>query len=138
MARRKKTTINLKTLKTYSLLLEELQADPDYTDKDLSTLTLTVLDNYEAVIKNVDKAISSLKRYVAANKQFINTFQEEQFINRVQLAKMLGISRQTLTTWIDKGFITPRQSKYLRNTETFDTNAILQELQDHSIKTSDK
>lgn len=138
MARRKKTTINLKGLKIYSLLLKELQEHPDYEDKDLSTLTLTVFDSYEPVIKDIDKAISSLKRYVAANKKFIHTFQEEQFINRIQLAKMLGISRQTLTSWIDKGFITPCQSKYLRNTETFNTDSILKELLNYSTKVSGK
>lgn len=138
MARRKKTTIDLKSLKIYPRLLEELQEHPDYADKDHSTLTLTVLDNYEPVIKDVDKAILRLKRYVAANKQFIETFKNEQFINRVQLAKMLGVSRQTLTSWIDKGFITPSQSKYLRNTETFNTDAVLRELRDHSLKTSGK
>jgi predicted site-specific integrase-resolvase len=41
---------------------------------------------------------------------------------------MLGISRQTLTSWINKGFITPQKSKYLPNVETFNTDIALQEL----------
>lgn len=44
---------------------------------------------------------------------------------------MLGISRQTLTGWIKKGFITPQKSKYLTNTETFNTDAVLREFQDY-------
>lgn len=128
MPRRKLTTINLKELDTYPALIEELQNNPVYSDKDLSTLKLTVLDSYEATIKEVDKAIKHLQHYVATKKNTIETFQDEQLINRVRLAKMLGISRQTLTAWITKGFITPLKSNYLPDYETFSTDAVLQEL----------
>lgn len=138
MARRKKNTINLKDLKIYPQLLEELQAHPDYAEKDLSTLTLTVFDSYEAVIVDVDKAISSLKRYVALNKKSIQMFHGEQIITRYQLAKMLGISRQTLTTWINKGFITPLKSRHIPSEETFYTDVVLQELENYKNRSSDK
>lgn len=138
MPRRKQTTIKLTDLKTYPLLLKELQENQHYADKDLTSLTLTVLDSYEPGIKDVNKAIIHLKRYVAANKNFIRTFRDEQLINRIQLAKMLGISRQTLTGWIKKGFITPLQSKYLRGTEIFNTDAVLNELQNYRDKQSGK
>ncbi|GHT05865.1 hypothetical protein FACS189440_08590 [Bacteroidia bacterium] len=128
MPRRKQTTINLKELDTYSSLIEELRNNPAYTDKDLSTLKLTVLDSYEATIKEVDKAIKHLQHYVVAKKNTIETYKDEQLINRVLLAKMLGISRQTLTAWINKNFITPLKSKYLPDYETFNTDAVLQEL----------
>jgi hypothetical protein len=55
MPRRKLTTINLKELDTYPTLIEELRNNSAYADKDLSTLKLTVLDSYEATIKEVDK-----------------------------------------------------------------------------------
>jgi len=131
MPRRKLTTINLKELEIYSALIEELYNNPAYPDKDLKTLKLTVLDNYKATIKEVDKAIKHLHYYVAANKNAIETFKDEQLIHRVQLAKMLGISRQTLTAWIKKGFITPKKSRYLPNVETFSTDAVLQELNNY-------
>jgi hypothetical protein len=93
---------------------------------------LAVLDNYEATIKEVDKAIKHLQYYVAAKKT-IETFQDEQLINRVRLAKMLGISRQTLTAWINKGFITPLKSNHLPDYETFNTDAVLQELNKYRL-----
>jgi DNA-binding XRE family transcriptional regulator len=68
------------------------------------------------------------QHYVAAKKNTIETFQGEQLINRVRLAKILGISRQTLTAWINKGFITPLKSNYLPDYETFNTDTVLQEL----------
>ena len=131
MPRRKLTTINLKELEIYPALIEALENNPAYSDKDFKTLKLTVLDNYEATIKEVDKAIRHLHYYVAAKKDAIEIFEDEQIIHRVQLAKMLGISRQTLTTWINKGFITPQKSKYLPNVETFNTDTVLQELNNH-------
>ena len=133
MPRRKQTTINLKELECYSTLIEELQNNLAYFDKDLSTLKLTVFDSYEATIKEVDKAIKHLQNYVAAKKNSIETFQGEQIINRVHLAKMLGISRQTLTAWINKGFITPLKSKYIKNHETFYTDTVLEQLNDYKI-----
>ena len=134
MPRRKLTTINLKELKSYHILIDELRSNPAYADKDLTTLKLTVFNSYEAIIKDADKAIDYLQHYVAAKKGAIKLFQDEQIITRRQLAKMLGISRQTLTAWIDKGFITPLKSKYLPNFETFSTDAVLQELNKHKLK----
>ena len=128
MPRRKLTTINLKELECYSVLIGELLDNPDFADKDFSTLKLTVLDSYKATIKEVDKAIKHLQHYVIAKKNTIETFKDEQLINRVKLAKILGISRQTLTAWINKGFVTPQKSKFLPNVETFNTDAVLEEL----------
>lgn len=136
MARRKKTTIDITKLNIYPQLIEELKANPDFEDKDLSTLTLSVLDSYEAIIVNVDKAISNLKRYVATKSKTIEVFQDEQLISRNQLSKMLGITRQTLTTWIDKGFIIPLKSKHIPTQETFYTDLVIKELEDHKKKSS--
>jgi len=138
MPRRKLTVINLKELEIYPTLLEELRNNPNYSDKDFATLKLTVLDSYEASIKEVDKAIKHLQYYVAAKKNSIETFENEQIINRVKLAKMLGISRQTLTAWINKGFITPQKSKYLPNIEIFNTDTVLQELNNHKAEHSEE
>jgi len=71
MPRRKKTTINLNELECYHTLIEELRNNPDFSDKDLTTLKLTVLDSYEATIKEVDKAIIHFQYYVAAKKNSI-------------------------------------------------------------------
>lgn len=137
MARRKKTIIDITKLNIYPKLIEELKSRPAFADKDLKTLSLSVLDNYEATIVDIDKAIRSLKFYLVASKNKITILQGEQLITRQQLAKMLGITRQTLTSWIDKGFITPIQSKHLGD-ETFYTDEILKELEYYKLKNSSK
>jgi DNA-binding XRE family transcriptional regulator len=131
MPRRKQTTIKLEELDIYPALLEELRSHPTYSDKDFAALKLTVLESYEATIKEVDKAIIHLQHYVAAKKNAIETFEDEQFINRTQLSKMLGLSRQTLTSWISKGFITPLKSKNLPDIETFNTDAVMKQLRQY-------
>lgn len=136
MARRKKTIIDLKQLDIYRKLIEELKANPSLADKDLNTLSLSVMDSYEAVIVDVDKAISNIKRYVAINEKSIEAFQDTQIISRNQLAKMLGITRQTLTTWIDKGFITPIKPKHIPTEETFSTDLVIEELENYKKKSS--
>ena len=138
MPRRKLTSVNLKELDIYPALIEELRNNPAYSDKDLTSLKLTVYDSYEATIKEVDKAIKHLQYYAVAKKNTIETYKDEQLINRVKLAKMLGISRQTLTAWINKGFITPLKSKYLLSVETFSTDAVLEELRKYQTEHSEE
>ncbi|MDR0574368.1 MAG: helix-turn-helix domain-containing protein [Tannerella sp.] len=62
----------------------------------------------------------------------------KKLISRVRLAKMLGITRQTLTAWINKGFITPLKSNYLPNVETFSTDAVLEELRKYKSEHSEE
>lgn len=137
MARRKKTIINLKELDIYPKLIDELKSNPAFANKDLRTLSLSVLENYEATIVDIDKAIKNLKFYLVANKNKIKTFEGEQLISRRQVAQMLGITRQTLTTWIDKNFITTIKSKYTKE-ETFNTDTLLKELEGYKLRTTTK
>lgn len=137
MARRKKTIIDLKELDIYPKLIDELKSNPAFANKDLKTLSLSVLENYEATIVDIDKAIKNLKYYLVANKNKIKIFEGEQFISRRQVAQMLGITRQTLTTWIDKNFITTIKSRYTKE-ETFNTNTLLKELEEYKLRTTTK
>ena len=137
MARRKKTIIDLKKLDIYPKLIDELKSNPAFANKDLKTLSLSVLENYEATIVDIDKAIKNLKYYLVANKNKIKIFEGEQFISRRQVAQMLGITRQTLTTWIDKNFITTIKSRYTKE-ETFNTNTLLKELEEYKLRTTTK
>lgn len=129
MPRRKKYTISAKHLSIYNKIVAELSANPDLSDFDMETIQLTILKRIEPYVKDIDKVIRHFQHYVAANKKFIETINEEQLITRTKLAKMLGISRPTLNSWIKKEFITPVRSKYLSNTETFHTDTVLEQLQ---------
>jgi DNA-binding XRE family transcriptional regulator len=95
---------------------------------DASTLQLVVTEPITPKIKDIDTVIDHFTRYLAANRQFIKVVDDEQIITREQLAKMLGISRQTLTDWIKKGFLTPQLHKSIPDIETFNTDIVLEQL----------
>ena len=129
MPRRKKYTISAKQLSIYYKIVAELSANPDLSDYDMETIELTILKRIDPYVKDINKVIRHFQLYLAANKKFLETINEEQLITRTKLAKMLGISRPTLNNWIKKEFITPVRSKYLSNTETFHTDTVLEQLQ---------
>ena len=107
MPRRKKIAIKAKDTSVYQLIVSELSKNPELADYDMSSIEITIKKKIEPTIKDVDKAISNLQQYYAANKQFIQTFNGKQLISKKDLAKMLRISRPTLDKWLDHGFVKP-------------------------------
>ncbi|KAA6329669.1 hypothetical protein EZS27_021541 [termite gut metagenome] len=139
MPRRKKYTLSAKELSIYEVIVEELSKNPELAaNYDMATIEISVLKTIEPFIKNIDAVISHFEWYVAKNKKYIPVFSGEEIINRILLAKMLGISRQTLTGWIRKGFITPVKSKRISNIETFSTKAVLEQLKRYQAEHAGK
>jgi hypothetical protein len=135
MPRRKKYTILAKELACYDEIVSELEKLPQVADEyDMITVQITVLKKIDPYIKDIEAIITHFERYLSANRKYIQTFEGEELINRVRLAKMLGISRQSLSEWIKKGFITPVQSKYIPHTETFYTNTVLEQLKQYKTE----
>jgi predicted DNA-binding transcriptional regulator AlpA len=129
MPRRKKHTIPAVELPCFEALVAALKERPELTAGfDAAAIQVIVPERYTPKIKDISKVIDHFQRYVAMNRQYINVVSGDQVITREQLAKMLGISRQTLYDWINKGFVTPRPHKALRNLETFDTDTVLEQL----------
>ncbi|KAA6323945.1 hypothetical protein EZS27_026675 [termite gut metagenome] len=138
MPRRKKYTLSAKGLPIYEVIVEELSKNPELANYDMATIEISVLKTIEPFIKNIDAVISHFEWYVAKNKKNIPVFSGEEIINRILLAKMLGISRQTLSDWIRKGFITPVKSKHVSNIETFSTKAVLKQLKRYQAEHAGK
>ncbi|KAA6343429.1 hypothetical protein EZS27_008911 [termite gut metagenome] len=119
MPRRKKYTLSAKELPIYEMIVKELSKNPELAaNYDMTTIEISVLKTIEPFIKNIDTVISHFVQYLAKNKNNIPIFSGEEIINRILLAKMLGISRQTLSDWIRKGFITPVKSQRVSNIQT--------------------
>ncbi|KAA6316624.1 hypothetical protein EZS27_033090 [termite gut metagenome] len=139
MPRRKKYTLSAKELPIYEMIVEELSKNPELVaNYDMATIEISILKTIEPFIKNIDAVISHFECYLAKNKKNIPVFSGEEIINRILLAKMLGISRQTLTDWIRKGFITPVKSKRVSNIETFSTKAVLKQLKRYQAEHAGK
>ncbi len=107
MPRRKQIKFKAKDTSVYRLIVSELSQNPELADYDMSSIEITIKKKIEPTIKDVDKAISNLQQYYAANKQFIQTFNGKQLISKKGLAKMLRISRPTLDKWLEHGFVKP-------------------------------
>ncbi|KAA6335097.1 hypothetical protein EZS27_016633 [termite gut metagenome] len=139
MPRRKKYTLLAKGLPIYEVIVEELSKNPELAaNYDMATIEISILKTIKPFIKNIDAVTSHFEWYLAKNKKYIPVFSGEEIINRILLAKMLGISRQTLSDWIRKGFITPVKSQRVSNKETFSTKAVLKQLKLYQAEHTEK
>jgi hypothetical protein len=100
----------------------------------METIEISVKKKIVPRIRNIDKAIGNLKRYIVVNNEFIHIVNGETIVSKKDIAKMMKISRPTLDKWIRDGFITPVQSTVLPNTEVFPPDLILKQLQNQKNK----
>lgn len=107
MPRRKQITIKAKDLSIYGQIASELSKNPELVDYDMASIEITIKKKIVPHIQDVDRAISNLQRYYAANKQSIELVNNRQLIFKQDLPKMLKISRPTLYKWLEHGFIKP-------------------------------
>ena len=134
MPRRKQYKILAREMEVYDAIVAELQQKPELADYDMNTLEISVKKKITPRIRNIDKAIDNLKRYIAVNKEFIQIVNGEAIVSKKDIAKMLIISRPTLDKWIRDGFIIPIQSNVLPITEIFPPELILKHLQNQKNK----
>ncbi len=134
MPRRKQYKIPARQTAIYGAIVAELQKNPELADYDMETIEISVKKKITPRIRDIDKAIDNLKRYIAVNKKFIRVVNGETIVSKKDIAKMLKISRPTLDKWIRDGFIIPVQSNILPNTEVFPPDLILKQLQNQKNK----
>jgi predicted DNA-binding transcriptional regulator AlpA len=134
MPRRKQYKISARQTAIYEAIVSELQKNPELADYDMETIEISVKKKIVPRIRNIDKAIDNLKRYIVVNKEFIQIVNGEAIVSKKDIAKMLKISRPTLDKWIKDGFITPVQSTVLPNTKVFPPDLILKQLQNQKKK----
>jgi len=134
MPRRKQYKILARQTAIHDTIVSELQKNPELADYDMETIEISVKKKITPRIRNIDKAIDNLKRYIAVNKEFIQIVNNEAIVSKKDIAKMLKISRPTLDKWIREGFVIPVQSNVLPNTEIFPPELILKQLQNQKNK----
>jgi hypothetical protein len=134
MPRRKQYKILARQTAIHDTIVSELQKNPELADYDMETIEISVKKKITPRIRNIDKAIDNLKRYIAVNKEFIQIVNGEAIVSKKDIAKMLRISRPTLDKWIREGFIISAQSNVLPNTEIFPPELILKQLQNQKNK----
>jgi predicted DNA-binding transcriptional regulator AlpA len=135
MPRRKLYKILAKDTFIYDTIVSELQNNPELAaNYDMTTIEISVKKKITPRIQNIDKAIDNLTRYIAINKQYIETHNGETLVFKKDIIKMLKISRPTFDKWIKDGFIIPQKSKHFREWKLFPPEEILRQLQKHKNK----
>ncbi len=134
MPRRKQYKLPARQTSIYEAIVSELQKNPELADYDMETIEISVKKKITPRIRDIDKAIDNLKRYISVNREFIQIVNGEAIVSKKDIAKMLKISRPTLDKWIRDGFITPVQSNVLSNAEVFPPDLILKQLQNQKNK----
>jgi predicted DNA-binding transcriptional regulator AlpA len=134
MPRRKQYKISARQTAIYDTIVSELQKIPELAGYDMETIEISVKKKITPRIRNIDKAISNLARYLAANKEYIPTVNGEVLVSKKEIAKMLKISRPTLDKWIKEKFITPVPSDVLPNANIFPPDQVLKQLQNQKNK----
>lgn len=134
MPRRKQYKISARQTAIHDTIVSELQKNPELADYDMETIEISVKKKITPRIRDIDKAIDNLKRYIVVNKEFIQIVNDEAIVSKKDIAKMLKISRPTLDKWIREGFVSPTKSKVLPNTGIFPPDLILKQLQNQKNK----
>ena len=134
MPRRKQYKILARRTVIYDTIVSELQKNPELADYDMETIEISVKKKITPRIRNIDKAIDNLTRYIVVNKEFIQIVNDEAIVSKKDIAKMLKISRPTLDKRIREGFATPTKSKVLPNVQIFPPDLILKQLQNQKNK----
>jgi hypothetical protein len=134
MPRRKQYKISARQTAIYEVIVGELQKNSELADYDMGTIEISVKKKITPRIQDVDLAISNLKRYIAVNRELIQTINGEMIVSKKEIARMLKISRPTLDKWIREKFVTPVHSNVLSNTKIFPPDQILKQLQNQKNK----
>jgi hypothetical protein len=97
MPRRKQIKILAKDTFIYKQIVSELSKKPELAeDYDMESIEITIKKKYDPQIKDVDRAISNLQHYYAANKENMTTVFGYHVITKKDLAKMMKVSRPTI------------------------------------------
>ncbi len=82
MPRRKQYKISTRQTAIHDTIVSELQKNPELADYDMETIEISIKKKITPRIRNIDKAIDNLKRYIAVNKEFIQIVNDEAIVSK--------------------------------------------------------
>ncbi len=102
MPRRRKIEIKASELECFDILVGELRTRKEFANFDPQSIHVWTYESYEQELKNVDKALYNLDRWLAVhhNETFLTSIKGDRLLNKKELAKALGITRPTLDQWL--------------------------------------
>lgn len=131
MPRRRKIEIKASELACFDTLVEELRTRPEFADFDPVSLRVWAYESHEQELKNVDKALRHLDRwlYIHEDKNELRAFDGGRLMNKKELAAALGITRPTLYRWLGSKWFEGCRDERMSRDEYYSSSAVREALQ---------
>lgn len=105
MPNKKTKKIKIRHLKCFAIIVRELFEHPEYRDYEIEEAVLSMREYIPPTIKDVEKVIERIRFSYATHKYKYGVILGRELIDQQVLAKMAGVSRQTVARWEELGLI---------------------------------
>lgn len=106
MPNRKTAKIAIRNLKCFGIIAREIAEEyPEYETYLIDESVLHIKEYVPPTINDIDKVLEKLKFNYATKKYKYETYRDKELIDQKLLAKMAGVTRQTVARWEQMGFI---------------------------------
>ena len=106
MPNRKTAKIEIRKLKCFGIIAREIAEEyPEYENCLIDEGVLHIKEYVPPTINDIDKVLDKLKFNYATHKYKYGTYRDKELIDQKLLAKMAGVTRQTIARWEQMGFI---------------------------------
>lgn len=105
MPRKKTREIKIRHLKCFGAIWEELAGHPELAGYEIAEAVIRVQEHVRPTINNVEAVIERIRFSHATRKYRYPVILGREMIDQKTLARMAGVSRQTVARWEELGFI---------------------------------
>ena len=106
MPNRKTAKIPIRNLKCFGIIAREIAEEyPEYENYLIDEGVLHIKEYVPPTINDIDKVLEKLKFNYATKKYKYETYCDKEHIDQKLLAKIAGVTRQTVARWEQMGFI---------------------------------
>ena len=106
MPNRKTAKIPIRNLKCFGIIAREIAEEyPEYENYLIDEGVLHIKEYVPPTINDIDKVLEKLKFNYATKKYKYEIYCDKELIDQKLLAKMAGVTRQTVARWEQMGFI---------------------------------
>ena len=106
MPNRKTAKIPIRNLKCFGIIAREIAEEyPEYENYLIDEGVLHIKEYVPPTINDIDKVLEKLKFNYATKKYKYEIYRDKELIDQKLLAKMAGVTRQTVARWEQMGFI---------------------------------
>ena len=129
MPNRKTAKIEIRKLKCFGIIAREIAEQyPEYENYLIDEGVLHIKEYVSPTINDIDKVLDKLRFNYATRKYKYETDQDKERIYQKLLAKMAGVTRQTVARWEQMGFIS-RSDVGLSRDKYFQVKEVISQLE---------